>query len=215
MCGIAGLISTAAVDERAVARLIRPIAHRGPDDDGIWVDAEAGVGLGHRRLAIVDLSPAGPPADALGRRPLRPHLQRRDLQPRRAARASSRRRARSRRAAGAAIPTPRFSSRASSPGGWPRRCARSAGMFAFALWDRKERTLEPGPRPVRREAALLRLGRAATSCSAPSSRRCARIPRFDNRDRPPGAAAVRRAHLHPGAAVDLRAACSSCRPAAS
>src|SRR6185295_1529281 len=59
MCGIAGLISTDRVDEAAVARLIRPIAHRGPDDKGIWFDAYVGVGLGHRRLSIVDLSPAG------------------------------------------------------------------------------------------------------------------------------------------------------------
>ncbi|HEY0164325.1 MAG TPA: hypothetical protein VGB39_03010, partial [Sphingomicrobium sp.] len=35
------------------------IAHRGPDDSGVWIDQEAGVGLGHRRLSIVDLSPLG------------------------------------------------------------------------------------------------------------------------------------------------------------
>jgi asparagine synthase (glutamine-hydrolysing) len=36
-----------------------PIAHRGPDDEGAWLDAEAGVALGHRRLSIIDLSPLG------------------------------------------------------------------------------------------------------------------------------------------------------------
>jgi asparagine synthase (glutamine-hydrolysing) len=35
------------------------IRHRGPDDDGQWLDAEAGVALGHRRLSILDLSPQG------------------------------------------------------------------------------------------------------------------------------------------------------------
>src|SRR5690349_11203371 len=59
MCGIAGIFSRQRVDETAIARLIAPISHRGPDDDGIWIDADAGIGLGHRRLAIVDLSPAG------------------------------------------------------------------------------------------------------------------------------------------------------------
>ena len=35
------------------------LAHRGPDGDGVWVDGEAGLALGHRRLAIIDLSPQG------------------------------------------------------------------------------------------------------------------------------------------------------------
>src|SRR6202034_1821424 len=35
------------------------IAHRGPDDQGVWVDTGLGVALGHRRLSVIDLSPAG------------------------------------------------------------------------------------------------------------------------------------------------------------
>lgn len=38
---------------------LRVIAHRGPDDSGLWADAPAGVGLGHVRLSILDLSPLG------------------------------------------------------------------------------------------------------------------------------------------------------------
>src|SRR5258707_6836712 len=59
MCGIAGIIGASGIDEQSVARMIGPLAHRGPDDQGIWFDADARIGLGHRRLAIVDLSPAG------------------------------------------------------------------------------------------------------------------------------------------------------------
>jgi len=56
MCGIAGYFGRF---ERAVAEAMTArIAHRGPDGDGFWFDDEAGVGLGHRRLAIIDLSEA-------------------------------------------------------------------------------------------------------------------------------------------------------------
>ena len=49
--------------------MIRPLTHRGPDDEGVWVDEAAGIALGFRRLAIIDLSPSGhqPMTSASGR----------------------------------------------------------------------------------------------------------------------------------------------------
>lgn len=69
MCGIAGRVNFktgAPVDPALVHGMCDLIAHRGPDGSGIWVDGP--VGLGHRRLAIIDLSPAGrqPMSDASG-----------------------------------------------------------------------------------------------------------------------------------------------------
>src|SRR5688500_18394733 len=63
MCGFAGLLTSTEMtrDELMAhaARMTAPIAHRGPDDDGLWVDPDAGVAFGFRRLAILDLSPQG------------------------------------------------------------------------------------------------------------------------------------------------------------
>ncbi|MBV8743565.1 MAG: asparagine synthetase B, partial [Xanthobacteraceae bacterium] len=63
MCGISGLWRFEGGSEEELAATARAmtaaIAHRGPDGDGHWVDAGAGVALGHRRLAIIDLSPTG------------------------------------------------------------------------------------------------------------------------------------------------------------
>jgi asparagine synthase (glutamine-hydrolysing) len=62
MCGIAGLVDLVAgradISRRAKT-MIDAIAYRGPDGADVWSDAEAGVALGHRRLAIVDLTPTG------------------------------------------------------------------------------------------------------------------------------------------------------------
>jgi len=60
MCGIVGALtfdgSRFAVSENYMARLLAPIAHRGPDGSGIWIDKDRRVGFGHRRLSIIDLS---------------------------------------------------------------------------------------------------------------------------------------------------------------
>lgn len=63
MCGITGFLGASAQTSQdlsaQVRRMADAIAHRGPDSDGLWVDAERRVALGHRRLAVVDLSPQG------------------------------------------------------------------------------------------------------------------------------------------------------------
>lgn len=67
MCGIAGVLG-APVARHTLQAMTDALAHRGPDGQRIWINAEAGIGLGHRRLAIVDLSDAAlqPMADNSG-----------------------------------------------------------------------------------------------------------------------------------------------------
>lgn len=66
MCGIAGIFQTdgAPVGEAILTRMTQALAHRGPDGSGVWINGN--IGLGHRRLAIRDLSSAGhqPMADS-------------------------------------------------------------------------------------------------------------------------------------------------------
>ena len=73
MCGIAGLLSTPgrpeAIEAETIRRMGDSLAHRGPDDHGEWIDAEQGIALAHRRLAVVDLS-------AAGHQPMRSHCGR-------------------------------------------------------------------------------------------------------------------------------------------
>ena len=71
MCGIVGFLSAAPdpLDPLTLRRMADAVAHRGPDDAGYWTDPEHGIALGHRRLAIVDLSASGhqPMVSACGR----------------------------------------------------------------------------------------------------------------------------------------------------
>lgn len=61
MCGIAGFLNyRGSSDSSSLLRsMAATIAHRGPDDVGVWCEAAHGLGLAHRRLSILDLSPAG------------------------------------------------------------------------------------------------------------------------------------------------------------
>jgi asparagine synthase (glutamine-hydrolysing) len=140
MCGIAGVLisSTAArsTRERDALAMADTLAHRGPDDQGIWTDLEAGVALTHRRLSIVDLSPAGhqPMTSADGRfvityngeiynfQEIRPELEARGI--------------RFRGHSDTEVMLEAFAAYGIAP-----TVKRLIGMFTIAVWDRRERTL--------------------------------------------------------------------------
>lgn len=74
MCGIVGILDPhcsrpTSETELLVEQMAATMTPRGPDGSGVWIDAEVGIAFGHRRLAIVDLSPTGhqPMASANGR----------------------------------------------------------------------------------------------------------------------------------------------------
>jgi asparagine synthase (glutamine-hydrolysing) len=139
MCGLTGFWQPAGIDacsSRTLAlRMASRIAHRGPDDADAWVDADAGLALSHRRLAIVDLSPAGhqPMKSPSGRfviafnGEIYNHL---DL------------RAELQRAVGHQLPWRGHSDTetllaAIDTWGLAATLRRTVGMFALALWDRE------------------------------------------------------------------------------
>ena len=59
MCGILGIIDKKPIDFNLLLNMRDVLTHRGPDDGGMWLRMDKRVGLAHRRLSIIDLSPAG------------------------------------------------------------------------------------------------------------------------------------------------------------
>lgn len=140
MCGLTGILASRNQSEEAMRNVVvsmtKTLVHRGPDVGDVW--AEKGMALGHRRLSILDLSPAGaqPMHSACGRYVLAyngeiyNHLDlRRDL------------------ATTGAAPEWRGHSdtetllAAIAHWGLDETLRRGAGMFAIALWDRRHRRL--------------------------------------------------------------------------
>ena len=59
MCGIVGYWDKRGADASIVEQMAMQIRHRGPDDTGVWLNEEGDLALAHRRLSIIDLTPAG------------------------------------------------------------------------------------------------------------------------------------------------------------
>src|SRR5829696_4277897 len=139
MCGLAGFLAPGPVDDAShlAAAMAERLVHRGPDDAGVWADPASGVALAFRRLAIIDLSPAGhqPMVSHCGRyviifngeiynhQELRADLDCADGMPWRGHSDTETLLA------------------ALARWGVRRTLQRCAGMFAFALWDQQERRL--------------------------------------------------------------------------
>jgi asparagine synthase (glutamine-hydrolysing) len=143
MCGIVGLLGSvgrAGQDAVVVRRMADQLRHRGPDDEGVWADEAAGIALSQRRLSIVDLSPAGhqPMFSACDRYVVVFNGEIYNYEEIR------------RKLDGEAAQAWRGHSdtevflEAISRWGIRRALEHAAGMFAFALWDRRERTLVLG-----------------------------------------------------------------------
>lgn len=59
MCGIAGFWKNTGLKKEIIIYMTNALSHRGPDDEGYYIDEKSGIALGHRRLSVLDLSPKG------------------------------------------------------------------------------------------------------------------------------------------------------------
>lgn len=143
MCGLTGFLNTYSDTSTEylttqITSMTNTLRHRGPDDEGIWVDAQVGIALGHRRLSILDLSPHGhqPMFSANGRfvivfngeiynyQTLRNELEKLGVAPNWRGHSDT-----------------EVMLAAINQWGIENAIKRFVGMFAFALWDRQERVL--------------------------------------------------------------------------
>jgi asparagine synthase (glutamine-hydrolysing) len=135
MCGIAGIahLDGAAVSPVVLRKMTDAIAHRGPDGEGQWI--EGNVGLGHRRLAIIDLSPAGhqPMVSVEQRFVLSYNGEIYNFKELRSELEALGHHFRSRTDSEVVL---------NAWAEWGEDCVtRFNGMFAFAIWDRREQSL--------------------------------------------------------------------------
>ncbi len=204
MCGVTGFLALGARSGHAeldtvLRSMSDAVTHRGPDDSGEWRDAEAGIWLGFRRLSILDLSEAGhqPMVSACGRYVLvfngeiYNHLEiRREL-------------GAGHDGAWRGHADSETLLAAFSRWGIKAALTRTVGMFAFAVWDRRDPRTHACARSPWRKAALLRLAgrqlpfriRTESVEGTPGLRRGHRSRRAD---------VAAAAQLHPCAALDIR-----------
>ncbi|HET9904190.1 MAG TPA: asparagine synthase (glutamine-hydrolyzing) [Xanthobacteraceae bacterium] len=141
MCGIAGILSQqpeglAPPRLEALTDMTDALQHRGPDGAGLWTDRHAGIALGHRRLAIVDLTESGrqPMLSGSGRYVVTFNGEIYNFQALRSELANCGHGFRGTSDTEVLLA-------AVEAWGLERALCRSRGMFALVLWDRKTRTL--------------------------------------------------------------------------
>lgn len=141
MCGIAGVLDPGwRGSEDGLAQLANTmsgrVAHRGPDDEGVWSDPDDGVALGHRRLSVMDLSAAGhqPMVSGDGRWVITYNGECYNADEIRRGLPQAGGRLRGRCDTEVVL-------EAVAAWGLLRTLERLDGMFAMALWDRRDKTL--------------------------------------------------------------------------
>lgn len=142
MCGIAGALQLGIQEAEWQTRLMAmssALVHRGPDESGIWFDAATGIGLGHRRLSVIDLSAAGrqPMHSVSGRYVVSYNGEIYNFKSLRVELEKLGHRFRGHSDTEVLLA-------AVSEWGVGKAVTRLNGMFAFALWDREARTLHLG-----------------------------------------------------------------------